>query len=66
MPKNAPNPEVGTKFISFVLSEDGQKIMKKNGQPEIIPPHADNKEKLPEALRKYFVNPCKSVAKNKK
>ena len=54
MPKNAPNPEAGIKFISFLLSEDGQKIMKKNGQPEIIPPHVDNREKLPEVLRKFF------------
>jgi molybdate/tungstate transport system substrate-binding protein len=54
MPKNSPNPEGGIKFISFVLGKKGQEIMKRNGQPEIIPPHVDNREKLPEALRKYF------------
>lgn len=56
MPKNAPNPEGGIQFISFVLSEDGQKIMKKNGQPEIIPPLVDKREKLPLALKKFFKN----------
>jgi molybdate/tungstate transport system substrate-binding protein len=54
MPKNAPNPEGGIQFISFVLGKEGQEIMKRNGQPEIIPPLVDNKEKLPEELKKYF------------
>jgi molybdate/tungstate transport system substrate-binding protein len=54
MPKNAPNPEGGIKFISFVLSKEGQEIMKKNGQPEIVPPQVDNKDKLPGALKKFF------------
>ncbi len=54
LPKNAANPEGGATFIAFVLSKEGQEIMKKNGQPEIIPPVVDNKEKLPKALRKYF------------
>jgi len=55
MPKNAPNPEGGIKFISFVLGKEGQEIMKKNGQPEIVPPRADNMDKLPDALRKLFL-----------
>jgi molybdate/tungstate transport system substrate-binding protein len=55
LPKNAPNPEGGAAFIGFILSKEGQDIMKKNGQPEIFPPLVDNKEKLPKALRKYFL-----------
>jgi molybdate/tungstate transport system substrate-binding protein len=54
LPKNAANPEGGIKFIAFVLSDEGQAIMKKNGQPEILPPHVDNKENLPEALKRFF------------
>jgi len=54
MPNNAPNPEAGILFISFILGKEGQEIMKRNGQPEIIPPLVDNKEKLPEALKKFF------------
>lgn len=54
LPKNAPNPKGGAAFIAFVLGEEGREIMKKNGQPEIIPPRVDNKEKLPEALKTYF------------
>ena len=54
LPKNASNPEGGTAFIAFILGEKGREIMKKNGQPEIVPPRVDNKEKLPEGLKKYF------------
>lgn len=54
LPKNAKNPGLGAQFIAFVLSEEGQSIMKKNGQPEIIPPIVDHKEKLPEILKEYF------------
>jgi molybdate/tungstate transport system substrate-binding protein len=54
LPKNALNPEGGATFIDFVLSQEGREIMKKNGQPEIIPPRVDNKDKLPAVLKKYF------------
>jgi molybdate/tungstate transport system substrate-binding protein len=54
IPKNAPNPDGGTRFISFIFSEEGREIMKKNGQPELLPPHVDHKESLPEALAAYF------------
>ena len=54
LPKNASNPEGGAAFIDFILSPEGQEIMKKNGQPELIPPRVDNNEKLPEVLKKYF------------
>lgn len=52
--KNAPNPEGAVKFVAFILGPEGQEIMKKNGQPELIPPQVDNKEKLPESLKMYF------------
>lgn len=56
LPKNAKNPEWAAKFIEFILSKDGQKIMAKNGQPGIIPPRVDFYEKLPEALKRFFKN----------
>ncbi len=55
IPKNAKDPEGAAKFIAFVLGKEGQDIMKKNGQPEIIPPTANNKDKLPELLKPFFV-----------
>jgi len=51
IPKNAPNPQGAAAFIAFVLSKEGQEIMKKNGQPEIIPPQVDHKANLPEVLK---------------
>lgn len=54
LPKNTPHPKGGIAFISFLLSKEGQDIMKKNGQPEIIPPQVDHFTQLPEQLKKYF------------
>lgn len=54
IPKNAPQKEGAIKWLEFVLGPEGQAIMKKNGQPEIIPPRVDNRDKLPEALKKFF------------
>lgn len=54
IPVNAPNRDGGIRFLEFLLSKEGQDIMIKNGQPEIIPPRLDNKEKLPEALNVFF------------
>ncbi len=52
--KNARNPEWGAKFIAFVLGKEGQEIMSKNGQPEIVPPQVDQKDNLPPLLKEYF------------
>ena len=52
--KNAPNPRGAIEFIAFVLGPEGQEIMKKNGQPELVPPRVDNKDKLPETLKMFF------------
>lgn len=37
VPNNAPNPELGIKFVAFVLGPQGSEIMKNNGQPELKP-----------------------------
>jgi len=54
IPKNASNPEWGVKFILFLLSERGQKIMRINGQGVINPPRTSSWEKLPAGLKQYF------------
>ncbi len=54
LPKTAKYPELGIKFIKFILSKKGQEIMKKNGQSLIIPPIVDNFDKLPEELKPFF------------
>jgi len=54
IPKTAAHPELGVKFISFILGEKGREIMRENGQPEIIPPQVDHFEKLPLELKVFF------------
>ncbi|MBN1761997.1 MAG: tungstate ABC transporter substrate-binding protein WtpA [Methanomicrobia archaeon] len=50
VPKNAPNPELGQEFVNFVLSEEGQRVLRSTNQPT-IPSEADNVSALPEELR---------------
>ncbi len=52
IPKNAANPELAAEFVNYILSPEGQEIMKSQGQPEITPPVVDNFDKLPELLKK--------------
>jgi molybdate/tungstate transport system substrate-binding protein len=56
VPKTAAHPELGVKFVSFVLSDKGKEVMAKSGQPEIIPPGIDCFKKLPQELRRFFRN----------
>lgn len=51
IPKTAHSPSWAARFIAFVLGPEGQKIMKKNGQPEIIPALVDNFDVLPQLLK---------------
>ncbi len=37
VPKNADHPELGLKFVEFVISSEGQDIMESYGQPPIVP-----------------------------
>jgi molybdate/tungstate transport system substrate-binding protein len=54
LPKSARNPEWGIKFIAFILGDEGQRIMRENGQPEIVPPRIDHPDKVPAALKIFF------------
>ncbi len=54
--KNAPNKELAMKFLDFVLSNKGMEIMKKNGQPSMVPSPSNTYEAIPESLKKYATN----------
>jgi len=54
LPRNAEHPELGIRFIAFLLSEDGRKIMRDNGQPPLYPPRADHPGRLPSQLAVFF------------
>ncbi len=51
IPKNAPHYDNALKFLLFVLSSDGRKIMEDNGQSSIIPAVSYQYQMLPEVLR---------------
>jgi molybdate/tungstate transport system substrate-binding protein len=49
--KVAPSPELAVEFVKFLLGPEGQAVMEEQGQPPIVPPVADDKDALPEALQ---------------
>ncbi len=54
VPKNSPNPKAAIAFVSFLLdSERGMAIMKKNGQPSLVPAPTDSYGRLPVELRSF-------------
>jgi len=56
IPINSPNKKVAEIFIDFLLnSENGMKILEKNGQPSVIPSKTDNFDSIPELLKKYIL-----------
>jgi len=58
IPKNAPNPELAAEFVNFVLSEEGQRVLRGTNQPP-IQPAADNLDKIPEDLRHVVIKEIK-------
>jgi molybdate/tungstate transport system substrate-binding protein len=55
IPTNAPNPVVARKFVAFVLSAQGQAIMRANGFVSVTPALASSKAALPSSLRPLTV-----------
>lgn len=53
IPINAPNKNTALKFVDFLLSKKGMKIMEKNGQPSLVPAFSDSFQDIPENLKKY-------------
>lgn len=50
IPSNAPHPEQASQLIDFILSPEGQEILKQNRQIAIHPPIVDHPENLPRIL----------------
>ncbi|MDD3250465.1 MAG: extracellular solute-binding protein [Smithellaceae bacterium] len=53
IPKNYPDQKRALSFVEFLLSDNGVKAMEATGQSVIHPAVANDKSKLPEALKKY-------------
>jgi len=54
IPNNATNIKGAELWIDFLLSESGQNIMKKNGQPSITPIETNDDGAIPDRLKKYL------------
>jgi len=58
IPKNASNPELALKCVSFLLDpEKGMKIMDACGQPSVVPFVSLTYENIPPPLKKYALPP---------
>jgi len=54
IPKRAPNPAAALAFVAFLLEEDtGLAIMRKNGQPSLVPAPSATYVQIPPALRRF-------------
>ena len=51
IPSDASHPELAVEFLKFLLSEKGQAVMERNGQPPIIPAVTNDLAKVPPELR---------------
>jgi len=52
--KDAPQSEIAVDFISFLLSDEGFEIFRRNGQEPIIPFSTEQPDQIPVQLRKYL------------
>ncbi len=52
IPRSARHRPLAEAFVAFLLSEEGRKIVEKNGQPFLRPVVVDGEENLPAVLRK--------------
>ena len=53
IPKTAKNPDAAQSWIALLLSEKGQEIMERNGQPCLSPARADTMNQLPDMLKPF-------------
>ena len=62
IPKNAPHPELAAEFVKFVLSKEGQGVLRDLKQPT-IPPVTDNFDKIPDELRPVVIKDNKDISR---
>jgi molybdate/tungstate transport system substrate-binding protein len=51
IPRSAPHPEEAMEFLQFLLGHDGQRILRENFQPPLVPAEADYAGQVPPGLR---------------
>jgi len=55
MPVDGPNPAAAKAWMAMLLSDAGRAVMKRNGQPCLMPPTADGHDQLPSRLKSLCV-----------
>lgn len=56
IPDNAPNKSAAMKFMNYLLTNDkGLAIMRKNGQPDLVPSPSESYNNVPDNLRKFVL-----------
>ncbi len=55
--KKAPHRKEAVQFLAFLLSKEGQNIMKKSGQPPLVPARAKGFDALPKTLLPFVAKP---------
>lgn len=54
IPKSSPNPDAALAFVKFLLTEDqGMAIMKKMGQPSVVPSMSETYSAIPASLKQF-------------
>jgi len=53
IPENAEHEKYAIEFLKFLLSPDGQQILKENGLTPLNPAICDHKDLLPESIKQY-------------
>ncbi len=55
--KNAPNKKAALLFVEYLLNDSkGLAIMRKNGQPDVVPSRSDTYNNIPESLKRFASN----------
>jgi len=54
IPANAPHPDLAERYLALLLSEDGRRILDRDGQPPILPARVSHPEALPAGLKRLL------------
>lgn len=58
IPRSAPNPDAAMAFVKFLLTENqGMAIMKKMGQPSVVPAVSESYAAIPAPLKQFARSP---------
>jgi len=57
IPENAPEPTLAEEFVTFLLGDEGARIMRGDAQPVLARPRLDHPDNAPEEVRQACEHP---------